>query len=103
MDTRSRAALAAALLAAGCGEGTIGFRLPSAPEVPGAASLSIVTRDLRLLSDSSVQLSAVVRDQHGDLLPTHIRWRSSNSTIVLVDTLGVAYARYAGAVRVVAS
>ena len=89
---RASIVLGAGAWAAGCGDDTTGPPPPE-PSQPAAITVSPATAELAAL-DATVQLSAQVRDQHGQpMAGAAVTWVSGNTGVATVDGTGLVTAK----------
>src|SRR5690606_12238181 len=65
--------------------------------------IAIDSAPANLFTDGSAELTAVVRDEVGNIVPTTVTWTSSDTTIATVSEAGVVNALDAGLVTITAS
>ncbi len=89
------AVVALAFVLAACGDEPLE---PTPAPVP--VSITITAPDTKLFAGSTVQLSAQVYGDAGQVLNVAVQWSSSDTTVASVDGRGVVTASQTGAVRI---
>ena len=97
------ALLATSSLANGCGDGDSPIAPPPDPPRPATAAVNPATAELSALG-ATVQLSAEVRDQNGQVMAgAVVAWSSGNASVATVDAAGLVTAMANGAATVTAT
>ena len=96
------AVVAVLALAVGCGDSTTEPPPPDAPR-PNTMTVSPATAQLAALG-ATVQLSAKVRDQNGNVMASAVvTWTSSSASVATVDRAGLVTAAGAGTATITAT
>ena len=100
---RLSALLAALALANGCGDGDSPIAPPPDPPRPATVAVNPATAELSALG-TTVQLSAEVRDQNGQVMAgAVVAWSSGNASVATVDAAGLVTAIANGTTTVTAT
>ncbi len=94
------ALLGALAVANGCGDGESPITPPPDPPRPATVAISPASAELSALG-ATVQLTAEVRDQYGQVMAAAaVAWSSGNASVATVDATGLVTAASNGTVTV---